>query len=496
MDLFKLDNAHGGAKMPAAARLKGLLAAQSRFVSASVLMAAFAAAPLVTYAAPDAGEQPVESVANTPYSATFIVNANAVYVRAGPALSYYPTMKLDKGSKVKAVGMKLDWLKIVPPEGSFCYISKAHVDRNGDGSVGRVVGDAVNVRAGSLMNAMKVQVLCQLSAGEEVKILGEQDEYYKIAPPAGKAFLYIRKDNVDPDPESVPEKQTPAVATKNEPAAPKVTPAPQPQQPAQPQPTDNVARTETPTAPANGNKPAAPSTTQPSQQPGAVAKAPASTQPSDTEATAEAEFARAEADYADANNKPLDQQPIAKLIGEYEPLAASDKLTNTLHRIAEQRLATLKLRDKSAQELAKAKEAQEAMRKRQLALKEEGKELEDRLKTQGVSIYTAVGELQMSSLQLNSKTLYRLTDPANERTVCYIRTDDPKFVTYLGKFIGVKGELSTEPQLQMKVVSPSDVANVDPTKVNRGVSATIVPPSMVATDDASAAAHVETNARQ
>ena len=41
-------------------------------------------------------------------SATFIVNANAVYVRAGPAESYYPTMKLDKGTKVKAVGMKLD----------------------------------------------------------------------------------------------------------------------------------------------------------------------------------------------------------------------------------------------------------------------------------------------------------------------------------------------------------------------------------------------------
>lgn len=479
--------------MPAAAaRLVGL-AARSRFLSASVLMAALAAAaPLVTYAAPEA-EQPAESVANSPYSATFIVNANAVYVRAGPALSYYPTMKLDKGAKVKAVGMKLDWLKIAPPDGSFCYISKAHVDRNGDGSVGRVVGDAVNVRAGSVMNAMKVQVLCQLSAGEEVKILGEQDEYYKIAPPDGKAFLYIRKDNVDPDPESVPEKQTPAVASKNEPAAPKMTPAPQqPQQPAtpQPQPTDNVAHSETPAAP-EAPKPTVPSATQPSQA--AVAQAPASTQSTETEATAEAQFEKAEAEFAETANKPLDQQPIAKLIGEYEPLVASDKLTNTLHRIAEQRLATLKLRDKAAQELAKAKAVQEELQKRQVALKAEGKELEERLQTQGVAIYTAVGELQMSSLQLNSKTLYRLTDPANGRTVCYIRTDDPKFVTYLGKFIGVKGELSTEAQLSMKVVSPSDVANVDPTKVNRGVSATIVPPSMVAADDASAAAHVETN---
>jgi hypothetical protein len=245
------------------------------------------------------------------------------------------------------------------------------------------------------------------------------------------------------------------------------------------------------------SKPTGPASTEPSTAPGVAKATPAaapaaSTQPVETEATAEAEFERAEAEYADANKQPLDQQPIAKLIGEYEPLVASDKLTNTLHRIAESRLATLKLRDKAAGELAKVKAQQEEMEKRQVALKAEGKELEERLQTQGVQIYTAVGELQMSSLQLNAKTLYRLTDPANGRTVCYIRTDDPKFVTYLGKFIGVKGELSTDPQLSLKVVSPKDVANVDATKVNRGVSATIVPPSMVAADDASAAAHVET----
>src|SRR6185503_1721754 len=131
---------------------------------------------------------------------------------------------------------------------------------------------------------------------------------------------------------------------------------------------------------------------------------------------------------------------------------SSYKLTNTLHRIADSRLATLKPRDKAAPELAKAKEQQEDVHNRTMALKAEGKELEERLQTLGVQIYTAVGELQMSSLQLNSKTLYRLTDPANGRTVCYIRTDDPKYVTYIGKFIGVKGELSTESQLALKVV--------------------------------------------
>src|SRR4051812_28742496 len=160
------------------------------------------------FAAPaDEGQataSPVE-VENAKNSFPGIVNSNAVYVRCGPAESYYPTLKLDKGARVTVVGMKLDWLKIVPPEGSFCYISKAFVDRTGDGTSGKVNKDSVNVRAGSALNSLKVVPLTQLSVGMEVKILGEQDEYFKIAPPEGKAFVYINKQFVDPDPEAKPK---------------------------------------------------------------------------------------------------------------------------------------------------------------------------------------------------------------------------------------------------------------------------------------------------
>src|SRR5205823_3852581 len=100
-----------------------------------------------------------------------------------------------------------DWLKVVPPDGSFCYISKAFVDRNGDGTAGKVNKDAVNVRAGSTLNSLKVVPLCQLSVGMDVKVLGEQDEYYKIEPPAGKAFVYVNKQFVDPDPNAAPTPQ-------------------------------------------------------------------------------------------------------------------------------------------------------------------------------------------------------------------------------------------------------------------------------------------------
>lgn len=450
-----------------------------RFSSRTALLGAvLSISSLVVHAAPpvaDPVDNPVE-VETAKNSFPGIVNSNAVYIRCGPAESYYPTLKLDKGARVTVVGMKLDWLKIVPPDGSFCYISKAFVDRNGDGSAGKVNKDAVNVRAGSALNSLKVVPLCQLSVGMDVKILGEQDEYYKIVPPDGKAFVYVNKQFVIPDPEAKPEpigaKAEGGVAKAS---TPKTTDAP----PA------NPAGTEVKPEVTDANPPktvAGNSTTQPAEA--------ATTKPTDDQALVEALFDKAEAEFSASNGKPLEQQPIAELLKQYDILAASEKLPNTLHRIAETRQATLKLRSQAATELASAKAVQEQLRKKQVALQAERQELEEQL-AKGVAIFTAVGELQSSSLQLGNKTLYRLTDPANGRTVCYLRTDDGKFLSFMGKFIGVKGELSTEPQLSLKVLSPTDVVAVDPAKVNHGVTATVIPPSMLASDEASTAAHLD-----
>src|SRR5207248_3438513 len=126
-----------------------------------------------------------------------VINSNAVYVRSGPGDNYYPTMKLDKGVAVTVVGIKFDWLKVSPPEGSFSYVAKAYVEKRGDGSVGRVTKPDLNVRAGSDLNAMKTTVQSKLDAGQDVQIVGEQDEYFKVKPPEG-AFLYVSKQFVDP----------------------------------------------------------------------------------------------------------------------------------------------------------------------------------------------------------------------------------------------------------------------------------------------------------
>src|SRR3954468_19297585 len=188
-----------------------------------------AAASLAVLAMPmpvfaQAADDPaIKEVENSKFSTSGVIISNAVFIRCGPGENYYPTMKLDKGVKVKVVGAKFDWLKVTPPDGSFCYVARLYVDRHGDGSVGRVNKDSINVRAGSTLSALKIGILCELSQGEEVEILGEEQEYFKIKPPA-KAYLYINKKFVEPDPEAKPEVQVAKVDnSRPDPAKPDTT---------------------------------------------------------------------------------------------------------------------------------------------------------------------------------------------------------------------------------------------------------------------------------
>jgi uncharacterized protein YgiM (DUF1202 family) len=138
---------------------------------------------------------PLPEVANSKYQINGVINVDSVYVRSGPGEGYYPTQELTKNTPVTVVGIKFDWLKILPPEGSFSYIGSVFVDRAGDSSVGKINRNDVNIRAGSAVNAMKTTVQTRLNAGDEVEIIGKEEEYLKIKPPAG-AYLYVKKDLV------------------------------------------------------------------------------------------------------------------------------------------------------------------------------------------------------------------------------------------------------------------------------------------------------------
>ncbi|MBI1375628.1 MAG: hypothetical protein GC159_23200 [Phycisphaera sp.] len=127
---------------------------------------------------------------------TGVVTGDDVYLRSGPDANYYPVGKLDAGSILQVHReMTGGWLEVSPPPGQFSYIAKDFVKVT-SGRDGVVTGDRVRVRAPSPAGPDKSYRRQQyLNKDDKVIILGEQDEYYKIVPPAD-ARLYLKKDFV------------------------------------------------------------------------------------------------------------------------------------------------------------------------------------------------------------------------------------------------------------------------------------------------------------
>ena len=155
-----------------------------------------------TSAAADSNQQ--IDTSSFPYTAE--ITGDDVYVRSGPGTNFYRCGKLNKGDKVKVVDKQFSWSRIVPPAGSFSWISMDYVTINpGDSSVGTVTGDNVRVYAGSdfVKPLYSTSLQGKLSKGEKVKLLGEQmDRYYKIAPPPF-AYLWVSTQFTKPLPKPV-----------------------------------------------------------------------------------------------------------------------------------------------------------------------------------------------------------------------------------------------------------------------------------------------------
>lgn len=139
------------------------------------------------------------SIPSFPYTAE--ITGDNVYIRSGAGTNYYDCGKLNKGDKVKVVSSQFSWSRIVPPPGSFSWISVQYVSIDpGNAGVGIVTGDTVRVYAGSdiVRPIHSTTLQLKLNRGEKVKLLGEQaDNYYKIAPPTG-AFLWVSTNFTKP----------------------------------------------------------------------------------------------------------------------------------------------------------------------------------------------------------------------------------------------------------------------------------------------------------
>jgi hypothetical protein len=422
--------------------------------------------------AQDAVRQP--DVANSKFQIDGVINTDSVYVRSGPGEGYYPTQEISKNTDVTVVGIKFDWLKIIPPEGSFSYVGSMFVDRVGDSAIGKINRNEVNIRCGSTVNAMKTTVQTQLNAGDEVEIIGKEQEYLKIKPPAG-AYLYVKKDFVTI--------ARPAVSAGPAPISPIIAPADSaPSSSARPNSalveSPSPILTSTPTTAPSPMLTAAAPTTNPS-----IASAAPATRPAVAAApppSAEELFGKYESAFTEMSKAPLDSQPLDEMIADYQSIAQSDQLSDELKSVVKIRIATLQARQDNKVKLVEMQRLEKLDAARQLALQAEQQELAERLKASQIQVFAAVGQLQPSSLQIGGGTLYRLVDPSTGRTEIYLRTSDTKITALMGEFVGVNGPTSTDSQLSLRVIDPTEAQVVDESKVNGSVMASIIPPSLLA----------------
>jgi len=180
---------------------------------ASVGFARGAGAPPGKESAVKAADTNEAGVPSFPYASE--ITDDDVPIRSGPGTNYYICGKLKKGDKVNVVGSQFSWSRIVPPTGSFSWISMRNVSIDPDNStIGIVTANGIRVYAGSeykeQMHSEHLQL--KLNRGDEVKFVGKQKgDYYKIAPPEG-AYLWVSTKYTKPL-AAPPPKVSPTIVT-------------------------------------------------------------------------------------------------------------------------------------------------------------------------------------------------------------------------------------------------------------------------------------------
>ncbi len=449
----------------------------SRRLSAPVVMGCLMLACLPSAASGQMAGGGSNTPANAPVVITPAVQnmegrttANNVFVRSGPGDNYYPVLQLPLGAKIVVTGSYNDWLRIVPPAGAFSLVAKDFVTVTG--TSGQIKGSVVNVRAGSTLSGQDSKIQTKLPMGSVVTILGEQDAYYRVSPPGG-AYLYIKKDFVQPvgaaGPGDVPPEVAPPVKM-SPPGTSTMTPAnglPGVSGMMTTRPSMAVDTTTMPVTPGSVVTPPRTYT---------LAPPPVRTAAQDA---AEQAYDAAEKATNDIKDTPLADQPLESLLGQWRPLAGNEALPATLRNNAQVAVKRLESRLSVQKELVALKQNSSATQQKIATMDAERSRLMSNVTIHVSANYTAVGELQTSTLRedMNRTQLLRLVDPATRDTLVYLRgvTD----ASMVGRFVGVKGDLVNDGALSTRIVNVTSVTSVDSSMVGRGVVATIAPQSLV-----------------
>ena len=111
-------------------------------------------------------------------------------------------------------------------------------------------------------------------------------------------------------------------------------------------------------------------------------------------ANAEQRFDALETEFNTASAKPIESQPITELLGGYQKLVAEPQLPESMRRMADFRVQTLKARADAREQLIAVMKQQEEARKRTQALKAEQEEIAQQIKKNEIKLFAAVGELR------------------------------------------------------------------------------------------------------
>ncbi len=374
------------------------------------------------------------------------ITGDDVYIRSGQGTQYYNTGKLRKGDKVKVVGNKFSWLQIVPPAGSYSWISKQYVQIDAQNNTsGTVIGDAVRVYAGSdevqPMHSTSMQV--KLNKSDKVTIVGEEkDGYCKIAPPEG-AYLWVSSQHAKPlGTMMAPTPAAPAIT-----ATPSTMPATAHPVPAAPFPTNPGSLKP---QGASANEPNEPNMPSPAPAPMTLEEQ-RMVQVQMLKGKIEAERAKPAA----AQNFTDIKKELMDVAGDKQNLRAARNAQNLLKMVEKCELS---------QDVAKALQAQEeqfgkTQQQIDSAKNEQLSKLEDK------SVFAVIGKLLESPLfaEMPSARYYRMVDE-NGKTLCYARpvgaAADVDLSKFLDKKVGLVGAIEANAEMGEAVVRFTNIVEI------------------------------------
>ena len=388
-----------------------------------------------------------------PYQA--VVIGKGVDVMAKPKANAYSCGKVSAPDQVTVVSTQDNWAKIIPPKGSFSWISKDYVKVERSGmKIGLVTGNSVRVYAGSEslspLHSPEKQTL--LNEGEHVALLGtEKDGYYKILPPVG-AYLWINLSNIK---YSSAIKQRPIKFSDFAPIPlPTPTPSPTPSPTPLPKPTPGVIKTVGPdTVDVPRFQPVGP---------GPVAP------PKPKPAPATNEEVRLEECYAlrdrieAERQKDIEMQDYSSIVKDIEAIIA-DKNAGKAKRYAEYEMGMV-------ERFMLAGEADKMLKQQDKDLAKTFKEIEEKYlkKTSMIPVtakFTVSGVLKKSHVYTarHSQQRFLVIDKGG-KIICYALPVNSaaknKALGLLGKKVGINGDIGKDPNNSVTVVSFNEVVDI------------------------------------